>query len=111
PAPSSTASLARRTRGSHGTRGVRVTQAGVRTHRPMWGRPQERDAMSRLLLKWTRAVGDRPRGRYDDRGAGFVEYAGLLVLIATIVVAVVALDLDVRVSDAIRHVVGDILDD
>jgi Flp pilus assembly pilin Flp len=75
----------------------------------MRGQPEERDAMSRLLLKWTRTIAERTRGRYDDRGAGFVEYAGLLVLIATIVVAVVGLDLNDAVSDAIRDAVGDIL--
>jgi Flp pilus assembly pilin Flp len=65
--------------------------------------------MSRLLLKWTRTLAERTRGRYDDRGAGFVEYAGLLVLIATIVVAVIGLKLDDAVSDAVGSAVGDIL--
>ncbi|MGP4112555.1 hypothetical protein ACTWP5_16790 [Streptomyces sp. 4N509B] len=67
--------------------------------------------MNRLVRTWTRAISERARGRYDDRGAGFVEYAGLLVLIATIVVAVIGLDLHTAVSDAIRDAVGDILGD
>lgn len=65
--------------------------------------------MSRLLPKWTRAIGDRTRGRYDDRGAGFVEYAGLLLLIATVVVAVMALGLDNQVANAIQEAVDSIL--
>ena len=64
--------------------------------------------MSRLL-KWTRGIGERTRGRYSDRGAGFVEYAGLLLLIATVVVAVVALNLQDQVADAIGEAVDSIL--
>jgi Flp pilus assembly pilin Flp len=77
----------------------------------MRGQPEERDAMSRLLLKWTRTVRERARGHYDDRGAGFVEYAGLLLLIASIVVAVMTLNLDDEVSDAVANAVSDILGD
>ncbi|MBL1065811.1 hypothetical protein [Streptomyces sp. 7-21] len=65
--------------------------------------------MSRLL-KWTRGIGERTRGGYSDRGAGFVEYAGLLLLIATVVVAVVALDIDAQVANAIQRAVNNILD-
>lgn len=75
----------------------------------MWGQPEERDAMTRLLLQWTRAVADRTRGRYDDRGAGFVEYAGLLILIAAIVVAVMALDLQTQIANAIQNAVNNVL--
>jgi Flp pilus assembly pilin Flp len=64
--------------------------------------------MSRLL-KWTRGIGERTRGRYSDRGAGFVEYAGLLLLIATVVAAVVALNLQDQVADAIGEAVDSIL--
>lgn len=64
--------------------------------------------MSRLL-KWTRGIGERTRGGYSDRGAGFVEYAGLLLLIATVVVAVVALNLDNQVADAVQNAVNSIL--
>lgn len=65
--------------------------------------------MSRLL-KWTGGIGERTRGRYSDRGAGFVEYAGLLLLIATVVVAVVALRLQHQVADAIQGAVNRIFD-
>jgi Flp pilus assembly pilin Flp len=64
--------------------------------------------MSRLL-KWTRGIGERTRGRYSDRGAGFVEYAGLLLLIATVVAAVLALDIDTQVGNAIQRAIDRIL--
>jgi Flp pilus assembly pilin Flp len=64
--------------------------------------------MSRLLLKWTRAIGDRTRARYDDRGAGFVEYAGLLLLIATIVVAVMTLGLNNQIGNFIQDQVNNV---
>ncbi|MGK5533377.1 hypothetical protein [Streptomyces sp. URMC 129] len=64
--------------------------------------------MSRLLSTWTHKIAQRLHGRFDDRGAGFVEYAGLLLLIASVVVAVMALDLDTTVSDSIREAVGSI---
>lgn len=62
--------------------------------------------MSRLLLKWTRAITERTRGHYDDRGAGFVEYAGLLLLIATIVIAVMGLGLDTDIGNFIQDQVN-----
>ncbi|MGP3967059.1 hypothetical protein [Streptomyces sp. 6N223] len=62
--------------------------------------------MSRLLLKWTRTIAERTRGRYDDRGAGFVEYAGLLLLIATIVIAVMGLSLDTDIGNFIQDQVN-----
>jgi Flp pilus assembly pilin Flp len=65
--------------------------------------------MSRLLLKGSHAIRERLTGRHSDRGAGFVEYAGLLLLIAAVVVAVVALDIPTQVADAVRDAVGDIL--
>jgi Flp pilus assembly pilin Flp len=85
---------------------VRTTGAGAWTRRLNRDQPEERDAMSRLLLKWTRAIGDRTRARYDDRGAGFVEYAGLLLLIATIVSAVMLLDLDTDIGNFIQDQVN-----
>ncbi len=58
--------------------------------------------MSGQLLRWRRAVAERTRRRYDDRGAGFVEYAGLLLLIATVVSAVMLLDLDTQIGNFIQ---------
>jgi Flp pilus assembly pilin Flp len=67
--------------------------------------------MGRLLLNWRHTIGERLRGRYADRGAGFVEYAGLLILIAGVVVAVFALDIATEVSNAVRDAVLDITGD
>jgi Flp pilus assembly pilin Flp len=68
--------------------------------------PEERDAMSGLLLKLRRAVAERTPPRYDDRGAGFVEYAGLLLLIATVVSAVMLLGLDNQIGNFIQDQVN-----
>ncbi|RII20709.1 hypothetical protein DSC45_02595 [Streptomyces sp. YIM 130001] len=57
---------------------------------------------------WKNTVVSRMQGKNADEGAGFVEYAGLLVLIAAIVVAVNALGLDDTISDAIETAVEDI---
>ncbi|RKN07634.1 hypothetical protein [Streptomyces radicis] len=62
--------------------------------------------MSRLLSTWGQTIRDRLSGRYSDRGAGFVEYAGLLLLIAAVVVAVLALPLETTIANAIRDAVG-----
>ncbi|WP_129840766.1 hypothetical protein [Streptomyces sp. RFCAC02] len=47
--------------------------------------------MGRLLLRWKAAVRDRLQTRHRDSGAGFVEYAGLLLFIVAIVLVVRAL--------------------
>ncbi|RBM11768.1 hypothetical protein [Streptomyces sp. PT12] len=62
--------------------------------------------MSRLLSSWRQTIRGRLSGRYSDRGAGFVEYAGLLLLIAAVVVAVLALPLETTIANAIRDAVG-----
>ncbi|WP_326598771.1 hypothetical protein [Streptomyces sp. NBC_01803] len=64
--------------------------------------------MSRLLSTWSHKITERLHARFDDRGAGFVEYAGLLLLIASVVVAVMALDIDDTVADSVRDAVGSI---
>jgi Flp pilus assembly pilin Flp len=65
--------------------------------------------MSRLLLKGSHAIRERLTGRHSDRGAGFVEYAGLLLLIAGIVILVNALGLDNQVANAVQNAVNSIL--
>ncbi|ONK11795.1 hypothetical protein [Streptomyces sp. MP131-18] len=65
--------------------------------------------MSRLLSTWRHTIGERLHGRYSDRGAGFVEYAGLLLLIASIVGLVVGLGIDNQVADAVQNAVNEIL--
>ncbi|MDB1086943.1 hypothetical protein PJ985_05110 [Streptomyces sp. ACA25] len=62
-----------------------------------------------MLLHWRLRVSERLRGRYADRGAGFVEYAGLLLLIAGVVVLVIGLGLPAQVSNAVQNAVNDIL--
>ncbi|ARX86138.1 hypothetical protein [Streptomyces alboflavus] len=60
-------------------------------------------------VKWTVALGDRMRGRDRDRGAGFVEYAGLMILIAGIYTLIDGLALDNKISEAIGDAVGDVI--
>ncbi|KAB8165192.1 hypothetical protein FH609_016515 [Streptomyces sp. 3MP-14] len=66
--------------------------------------------MSRLLSYVRHTINARLRPHTGDRGAGFVEYAGLLLLIATVVVAVVSLNIHVEVGNAVSDAVGDILE-
>lgn len=65
--------------------------------------------MYRVLLDWRHAVSRRLRGAHADRGAGFVEYAGLLLLIAAIVVAVVSVGVDTMVANAIQEAVQTVI--
>ncbi|MFF1761161.1 hypothetical protein [Streptomyces sp. NPDC058266] len=63
-----------------------------------------------VWVKWTVTVGDRVRGRGRDSGAGFVEYAGLMILIAGIFTLIDQLGLDGLISgaigDAVDRVIG-----
>jgi Flp pilus assembly pilin Flp len=56
---------------------------------------------------WRNTVVSRMQKRADE-GASVVEYAGLVVVIALIVVAVRELNLDDTISGAIEDAVGDI---
>ncbi|MFF3413143.1 hypothetical protein ACFYW9_00405 [Streptomyces sp. NPDC002698] len=59
---------------------------------------------------WTRTVISRTRGAHRDAGAGFVEYAGLMIIIAGIFTLIDQLGLDGTISgaigDAVDRVVG-----
>lgn len=59
---------------------------------------------------WTSALTDRLRGTRRDAGAGFVEYAGLMILIAGIFTLIDQLGLDGLISgaigDAVDRVIG-----
>lgn len=66
--------------------------------------------MSRIGT-WKSAVTARMRGKASDAGAGFVEYAGLLILIAAVVTAVMGLGLDDTISSAIDDAVASITGD
>ncbi|WP_052851505.1 hypothetical protein [Streptomyces avicenniae] len=65
--------------------------------------------MSRLTLRWLHTITTRLQGRYTDRGAGFVEYAGLLLLIAGIVGAVIGLGLADRIGNFISAQVDSVI--
>lgn len=59
---------------------------------------------------WTRTVASRMRGKGRDAGAGFVEYAGLMIIIAGIFTLIDQLGLDGLIStaigDAVDRVIG-----
>lgn len=65
--------------------------------------------MGRALVRWGGAISHRLRHAGRDRGAGFVEYAGLLLLIVAIVGAVMALDLHTAIANAIRNAVASVI--
>ncbi|MEU6663552.1 hypothetical protein [Streptomyces sp. NPDC046821] len=58
-----------------------------------------------VWVKWSVTVGDRIRGKDRDSGAGFVEYAGLMILIAGIFTLIDQIGLDGLISNAIRNAV------
>ncbi|MER5947178.1 hypothetical protein ABT127_14025 [Streptomyces sp. NPDC001904] len=62
-----------------------------------------------VWVKWTVSVSERVRGARRDSGAGFVEYAGLMILIAGIFVAIDQLGLNGRISSAISGAVDDVV--
>ncbi|NGO09870.1 hypothetical protein G5C60_20245 [Streptomyces sp. HC44] len=67
------------------------------------------DGVKRGLGTWKRTVVSRMRGRERDRGAGFVEYAGLMILIAGIFTLIDQLGLDGLISGAIGDAVNDVI--
>ncbi|MEV5781141.1 hypothetical protein AB0L42_08940 [Streptomyces sp. NPDC052287] len=54
---------------------------------------------------WKRTVVSRMRGERRDAGAGFVEYAGLMIIIAGIFTLIDQIGLDGLISGAIRTAV------
>ncbi|MGA4851003.1 hypothetical protein ACOBQB_33960 [Streptomyces sp. G5(2025)] len=65
--------------------------------------------MLRVWVDWTVTVASRIRGRGRDVGAGFVEYAGLMILIAGIYTLIDGLALDNKISTAIGNAVSDVV--
>ncbi|MEU3554159.1 hypothetical protein [Streptomyces fragilis] len=61
------------------------------------------------LHTWTLTTLARLRGPDRDRGASFVEYAGLLIIVAGIFVLIDGLALDSLISDAILNAVNDVI--
>ncbi|MGI5349126.1 hypothetical protein ACQEU8_13155 [Streptomyces sp. CA-250714] len=49
------------------------------------------------------------RGRRGDRGANSIEYAGIVILVAGIILAIRALGLDAMISGAIANAVSAVL--
>ncbi|WP_371750397.1 hypothetical protein OG302_16565 [Streptomyces sp. NBC_01283] len=68
-----------------------------------------KDRVLRVWVDWTVNVSSRVRGRERDAGAGFVEYAGLMILIAGIFVLIDGLGLDGQISGAIQDAVSDVI--
>ncbi|AZM55188.1 hypothetical protein DMA15_23600 [Streptomyces sp. WAC 01529] len=65
--------------------------------------------MLEVWIFWTASVASRVRGRDRDAGAGFVEYAGLMILIAGIFTLIDQLGLDGTISSAIGDAVDDVV--
>lgn len=69
-----------------------------------------KDRVRGTWMTWTSALGERVRGARRDAGAGFVEYAGLMILIAGIFTLIDQLGLDGLISgaigDAVDRVIG-----
>jgi hypothetical protein len=61
------------------------------------------------LRTWTRTTLTRLRGPERDRGASFIEYAGLLIIVAGIFVLIDGLALDSLISDAILNAVNNVI--
>ncbi|MER6087268.1 hypothetical protein [Streptomyces bluensis] len=58
---------------------------------------------------WKRTVVSRMRGKGRDAGAGFVEYAGIMIIVAGIFVMIDGLGLDGSISEAIGQAVQDVI--
>lgn len=68
-----------------------------------------KERVLRVWVDWTVSVASRVRGRERDAGAGFVEYAGLMILIAGIFTLIDQLGLDGTISGAIGDAVDDVV--
>ncbi|MFJ2064702.1 hypothetical protein ACIOIM_17010 [Streptomyces albidoflavus] len=67
-------------------------------------------ALHRAAQTWTtRALDRATNSNRGDRGAGFVEYAGLMILIAGIFTLIDQLALDSKISQAIGNAVTDVI--
>lgn len=68
-----------------------------------------KDRLIGVWVTWTNALGERVRGARRDSGAGFVEYAGLMILIAGIFVAIDQLGLGGKISQAIGNAINRVI--
>ncbi|GGX39804.1 hypothetical protein [Streptomyces fructofermentans] len=71
--------------------------------------PETSVKAERTVRKWAATVSSRMRGRERDAGAGFVEYAGLMILIAGIFTLIDGLGLDGLISGAILDAVNQVI--
>ncbi|UUU36993.1 hypothetical protein JIX56_15505 [Streptomyces sp. CA-210063] len=58
---------------------------------------------------WKRTVVSRMRGKERDQGAGFIEYAGIMIIVAGIFVMIDSLGLDGLISQAILTAVNNVI--
>nr|WP_055492551.1 hypothetical protein [Streptomyces sp. TP-A0356] len=63
----------------------------------------------RRMGAWGRTVLSRMRGAGRDAGAGFVEYAGLMIIVAGIFTMIHGLGLDGAISGAIMRAVNNVI--
>jgi Flp pilus assembly pilin Flp len=57
--------------------------------------------MSKAMLRWRQRVAERMQGRESESGAGAIEYAGIVIIVAGIILAIRGLGLDATISSAI----------
>ncbi|WP_181766450.1 hypothetical protein [Streptomyces albidus (ex Kaewkla and Franco 2022)] len=65
--------------------------------------------MSKAMRRWRHRVAERLHGRESDSGAGAIEYAGIVIIVAGIILAIRGLGLDTAISAAIANAVNSIL--
>ncbi|HEX6400868.1 MAG TPA: hypothetical protein VF108_10435 [Actinomycetota bacterium] len=58
---------------------------------------------------WKRTVVSRMQGKGRDQGAGFIEYAGIMIIVAGIFVMIDSLGLDGLISQAILTAVNNVI--
>ncbi|NGO70672.1 hypothetical protein [Streptomyces boncukensis] len=65
--------------------------------------------MSNSMRNWWRRLQARTRGEARERGASATEYAGIVILVAGIIIAIRALNLDALISTAVLNAVNSVL--
>ncbi|MGW7349800.1 hypothetical protein [Streptomyces phytohabitans] len=61
------------------------------------------------IRKWSTTAINQMRGRGADRGASSIEYAGIVILVAGIILAIRGLGLDATISGAIGNWVNSVV--
>jgi hypothetical protein len=65
--------------------------------------------MSKAMRRWRRRVAERLRGPESESGAGAIEYAGIVIIVAGIILAIRGLGLDTAISSAIATAVNTVV--